>query len=183
MSHDDSREQTACLHALGLLSEREATLYRASINGAGDDARHEDAMLHESLTLLALDLAPVAPPPEVRTRILADVRSTQQIGPILANEGRWSQLPIAGVTVKQLSIDPHRNLGTLLMRLEPNAIYPAHRHHGPEECYVVSGQVRVGTLNLQAGDFLHADAGSEHGNVSSPTGCTLLLVVDLRDCA
>ena len=59
-----------------------------------------------------------------------------------------------------------------LLRFAPGAVLPAHRHAADEECVVMEGSVRIGTLVLEAGSFqkvartvLDADTCSEHGAV------------------
>jgi quercetin dioxygenase-like cupin family protein len=144
-----------------------------------------DALTTEDLTLLdelaAADwLEPVAPPAAAKTQLLELVRSLAASRTVRAGEGRWcSQIP--GIDVKLLSRDETRGIATILMRFQPGAVCPPHDHSGAEECYVVSGSCRIGTVSLSQGDFHHADAGSHHGAVVSDEGCTLLLVIDQDD--
>ncbi|HKO57809.1 MAG TPA: cupin domain-containing protein [Thermoanaerobaculia bacterium] len=144
-----------------------------------------DALTTEDLTLLdeltAADwLDPVAPPAAAKQQLLEIVRSLAASRTVRAGEGRWcSQIP--GIDVKLLSRDETRGIATILMRFQPGAVCPPHDHSGAEECYVVSGSCRIGTVALAQGDFHHADAGSHHGAVVSDEGCTLLLVIDQDD--
>jgi len=80
-----------------------------------------------------------------------------------------------------LSVDKERGIATIMLRIAPGAILPAHDHRGAEESYVVSGSCRIGSVSLKQGDFHHVDAGQHHGTVVSDEGCTLLLVVDVND--
>lgn len=70
---------------------------------------------------------------------------------------------------------------TLLIKGEPGARYPAHRHSGPEECYVISGSLYVEGQLLRAGDFHHAEGGSEHGELWTDEGAVVLLVAAASD--
>jgi quercetin dioxygenase-like cupin family protein len=70
---------------------------------------------------------------------------------------------------------------TLLIKGEPGARYPAHRHSGPEECYVISGSLHVEGQLLRAGDFHHAEAGSDHGELWTDEGAVVLLVAAASD--
>lgn len=141
--------------------------------------RDEIAFLDD---LAAESIVPVAPPAELRTRVLAGVRETPQNShTVRADEGRWMVLPFPGVKVKLLSTDDQRGTATILMALDPGSRVPAHDHHGDEESYVVSGSCRIGAVGLKQGDFHRAGAGSHHGDVVSDEGCVLLLVVDQDD--
>ena len=52
--------------------------------------------------------------------------------------------------------------GTALLRFAAGGRTPAHRHPGGEDLYVVSGRLRVGGVQLDAGDFLHTPPGGVH---------------------
>jgi anti-sigma factor ChrR (cupin superfamily) len=69
----------------------------------------------------------------------------------------------------------------LLGKLEPGVRYPAHTNIGPEDFYILTGDLHVGSQVLGAGDFHHADAGSEHTENYSVSGCTLLAVLTTDD--
>ena len=144
-----------------------------------------DALTTDDLTLLdelaAADwLEPVAPPPAAKLQLLESIRSLSAGHTVRSGEGRWcSQIP--GIDVKLLSRDETRGIATILMRFQPGAVCPPHDHSGAEECYVVAGSCRIGTLALKQGDFHHANSGSHHGAVVSDEGCTLLLVIDQDD--
>jgi anti-sigma factor ChrR (cupin superfamily) len=133
-------------------------------------------------TIVAESIEPIAPPPELRRRILDAINGVPQDSrTIRAEEGRWHVLPFPGVKVKTLSVDDKRGTATILMSFEPGARVPAHDHHGDEESFVVSGSCRIGSIHLRQGDFHRAGGGSHHGEVVSDEGCVLLLVVDAED--
>ena len=69
----------------------------------------------------------------------------------------------------------------LLGKLEPGVRYPAHVNAGPEDFYVLTGDLVIGDRKLNAGDFHHADAGSHHAENYSVDGCTLLAVLTTDD--
>ena len=132
--------------------------------------------------IVAESIDPVAPPPELRRRILDTIRATPQNSrTVRSDEGRWQPLPFPGVRVKTLSVDDERNTATILMMFDPGARLPAHDHRGDEQAFVVSGSCRIGAVHLRQGDFHRAGAGSHHGDVVSDEGCVLLLVVDAED--
>ena len=49
-----------------------------------------------------------------------------------------------------------------VVRLEAGARFPRHRHQAGEEVLVIEGRVRIGGLDLAAGDWLYSEPGSEH---------------------
>jgi quercetin dioxygenase-like cupin family protein len=98
-----------------------------------------------------------------------------------ASAGAWEPIGIEGIEVKRLSVDAERRYVTMLVRMAPGTAYPGHRHAGAEECFVVSGDVRVGERVLRAGDYQLAAAGSVHGVQSTESGCTLFIVSSQDD--
>jgi anti-sigma factor ChrR (cupin superfamily) len=175
-------EDLVALDALGQLDAAEERLMHA-LAPTGDPRAVADSA--DALSLLARALTRVSPPPGVKSGVLAQIAAQDDAAALpntmRASEGVWRRLPYAGVSAKELSVEPSRGLVTMLLRMRPGSSFPAHEHHGPEECFVVEGNVRVGALQLSAGDFHHADAGTQHGEIVSETGCTLLLVVDAAD--
>jgi anti-sigma factor ChrR (cupin superfamily) len=85
------------------------------------------------------------------------------------------------VFTKQLYVDPARDTVTMLVRMEPGSSYPPHRHGGPEECLVVEGDLRVGDVVLQAGDYQCAAGDSTHDVSTTVNGCILLIVSSQYD--
>lgn len=147
----------------------------------------------ELLDRIAADaITPVEPPAEVRARVFAAIRQrpldvsipgAHESRTVRSNEGKWKNVA-PGVDVRKLSVDKNRGTVTVMVRMAPNAILPAHDHHGPEDSYVVAGSCRIGAVELGTGDFHHVDGTAHHGDVvATADGCTLLLTVDLADAA
>lgn len=98
--------------------------------------------------------------------------------------GRWKPTGHDGVTVKTLHVDRETRMLTSILRLEPGSRYPSHRHLGTEQCLVLSGDVRQGenpVMHLFAGDYEKAEPGTLHGDITSETGCELLIISCLDD--
>jgi anti-sigma factor ChrR (cupin superfamily) len=93
----------------------------------------------------------------------------------------WKQLPVPGASIKLLSFEPSRGYAVLLGKLEPGTRYPAHTNAGPEDFYILTGDLHVSGRRLGSGDFHHADAGSAHAENYSVEGCTLLAVLTVDD--
>jgi anti-sigma factor ChrR (cupin superfamily) len=133
----------------------------------------------ETALLLAESVDPVAPAPGLKGRLLARVAQFEQLKPaadIRRDEGEWVATEVPGVAIKQLFADTSKRTSTLLMRMDPGVRYPAHNHHGAEQCLVLKGDVRWGDLVYEEGDFLVMGKGSHHPEITSVHGNLLLLV-------
>ncbi|HEY7473619.1 MAG TPA: cupin domain-containing protein [Vicinamibacterales bacterium] len=98
-----------------------------------------------------------------------------------AAEAAWIETGLPGIRARVLAVDKVRSLVTLVIRAEPGAVYPSHKHHGPEECYVISGSVVIDGRVLRAGDFHHADEDSDHGEITTTEGAEVLVVGAVED--
>ena len=137
-----------------------------------------------SLALAELVLAS-APRPIVRDRLLAAVAETA-FAPAgfsfrLAHEDGWLPHPVPGIRMKVLALNRKQGYATLLLDVAPGTRFPAHHHGGDEECYVLSGSVFTLGRRLGPGDFIHADGGTDHGELWTDQGAQVLLVVPPED--
>ncbi len=96
---------------------------------------------------------------------------------VLESEGQWEPV-CPGVTRKSLHYDPKANTATFLLRMDPDAVLPAHRHGGTEQCLVLQGEVEDGGTPLRQGDFQTLGRGSTHTAARSKSGCLLLIVAE-----
>jgi anti-sigma factor ChrR (cupin superfamily) len=191
----ERQQELASLYALGALSPSERQAFEAELVGnpelqalAGD--------MQSAIAVVAAALPAVAMPPDLKDKVL---RRTDQIeasdgvcqaaqsprfGLIFATaagESGWKQLPIPGASIKLLSMERDRGYAVLMGKLEPGTRYPAHVNAGPEDFYILSGDLVIGERKLVAGDFHHADAGSRHEENYSIEGCTLIAVLTTSD--
>lgn len=94
----------------------------------------------------------------------------------------WTPLEEAGVRTDGIFVkvlrfdDAQRRPPTFLLKFWPGASYPNHVHPAGEEVFVLEGEVRFGTIQLSAGDYLYTPPGETHA-VHSRTGCVMLFVV------
>lgn len=87
--------------------------------------------------------------------------------------GDWKPF-VEGVAIKVL----HEYEGVLsyLLRLEPGAVLPPHRHPCDEECVVLAGRLRVGSkAEIGPGGYHLAHGGALHASISTETGATIFL--------
>ncbi len=152
--------------------------------------------VRQTAARLAFAAPPQAPPPELKARLWERLEaetggpqvwkswtadSPAPLHVVRAGEGTWQTIGLAGIFVKKLYSDPERDTVTMLIRMEPGAEYPAHQHGGPEQCLVLEGDLCVGDLVLQAGDYQCAPPDSIHDVSRTRGGCLLLIVSSQHD--
>jgi anti-sigma factor ChrR (cupin superfamily) len=145
--------------------------------------RAEVAHLYDAAVEIALTTTGTtseAPSPEVRTALLARI-AVPSNHTVRTTDGEWVASQVPGIHIKILAIDRPRDRVTLLVRGEPGATYPAHRHTGPEECYVIKGSLVIEGQRLRAGDFHHAEGDSDHGELHTDEGVEVMLVAAASD--
>ena len=147
-----------------------------------DDDIHFDEIV---ALALAESVSGPAPPPRLRELVLARI-AQEASGPEgfsvqFAHEEQWRPYPLPGIRMKVLAINRQNGYATLLLDVAPGVRFPAHHHAGDEECYVISWSIRTLGRRLGPGDFLHADAGTDHDEVWTDEGARVLLVVPVED--
>jgi putative transcriptional regulator len=176
----DEVRALALADAIGALDpdERRDLEYRLAVLPA--EVRAEVARLYDAAVEIAATLPGEAPSPKVRAALLARIARPSNHTIPSSDEG-WVPTPVRGISMKILALDWPRDRVTMLLRGEPGAIYPAHRHTGPEECYVIQGSVVIDGKLLRAGDFHHAEIDSDHGEIHTTDGVEVLLVAAASD--
>jgi quercetin dioxygenase-like cupin family protein len=149
-------------------------------------AREDDAPL-DDVALSAL--AEAIPPAELsaeqrasmRARVMERIADAQPAGTetVRGNEVEWRQA-WPGVWVKVLRVDAAADVQVTLMRFDPGGRIPGHEHRREEECYVIEGEVLVGSHRVRAGDFHVARAGGHHPDLVSSGGALVVLRSELH---
>jgi quercetin dioxygenase-like cupin family protein len=125
------------------------------------------------------------PRPIVKARIMARISEGAATPPGFAlrfdRDEQWYSHPVPGIRMKVLSVNRRSGYATLLLDVEPGTRFPSHHHDGDEECYVISGSVFTLGRRLGPGDFVHADADTDHGELWTEEGARVLLVVPPED--
>jgi len=133
-----------------------------------------------TLALAAAAAGDDAPGPAVRQRLMDRVRAATEPAGFSFTwsvDSDWMPHPVPGIRMKVLALNKQRRYATLLLDVAPGTRFPPHHHGGAEECYVVSGSLYTCGRRLGAGDFVHADANTDHGELSTEEGCQVILVV------
>lgn len=78
-----------------------------------------------------------------------------------------------GAKFKVLQGDAENLTGVLsyLIKLEPGFSMEGHDHPFDEETLMLDGDLSLGDIQLQKGDFHFMEAGTSHGNVYTEHGC------------
>lgn len=183
------------LYAAGAIPEEDAP------EAARDDAAQE---FGEVIDLLAGGITPIPPPHRVRAALLektehpaglsngtppsrqvwkdwTDDAARRDTFVLRREDGTWEAAGVPGVSVRRLFVDRGRNQMTALIRMAAGASYPSHHHAGAEECLVLEGDLWVGDMLLEAGDYQRMPPGSRHGVQSTRGGCLLLITSSLTD--
>ena len=150
------------------------------------DITHDLVAFDDVLALaLARLVGEVEPSPDVKQRLMARIAlppAPAGFGFRYEREADWLQHPVPGIKMKVLSLSRDHGYATLLLDVAPGTHFPAHHHTGgDEECYVVSGSLYTCGRHLVAGDFVHADAETDHGELWTEEGCRVILIVPPED--
>lgn len=159
---NDEREHLAAEYVLGTLDAE----HRARV----DEMLSSDAELRSCVERWMNDFSGLeptrlesAPPSDIWDAIEARIAhvfpartDTQRL-----DQGAWHVIA-PGVRRKILHEDTQQGIQSFLLRLEPGAVLPSHGHQMDEECVVLEGELRIGTLRVGPGDFHIARAGSTH---------------------
>ena len=184
----DRLRERAALYAFGALSADDARAFADAVAVDDPVARRE---LDDFRSVVA-QLAYAAPmrhaAPSLRARLLERIAAEEvpvrEAGGIRFVRGAqlgWEPGSVPGVEVKRLSADAARRRVTLLVRMAPDAVYPAHRHADVEELYLLEGDVLVNGVLMRAGDYCRAGEATVHDTIRTPTGCVFIVTASARD--
>ena len=176
----DELEALVLADSVGALDPDERVELQARLDALTPDERSEVGRLYDAATAVALSVLPLEPPAHARERLLAAARKPSTYT-VWATDAAWIDTGVPGIRARVLAVDKTRSLVTLMIRAEPGAVYPSHKHHGPEECFVIRGSVAIDGRVLRAGDFHHADEDSHHGEITTTEGAEVLLVGAIDD--
>jgi anti-sigma factor ChrR (cupin superfamily) len=93
----------------------------------------------------------------------------------------WHCPGIPKVEIAILHTDSVRRERVGLLRAEPGMQYPAHRHGGTEEIYMLSGDLVLEGVPYHSGDYIRSAGGSSHIPAYSETGCMFFFRSSLDD--
>jgi anti-sigma factor ChrR (cupin superfamily) len=191
----EQQEEQASLYALGALTASEERAFETELS-RNAPLRQLVHSLQRTTGLIASATPDVVLPLDLKKKVMQRIgqmeepRTGSNPPPSALAQLRfakaddqtgWKQLPIPGAWIKLLSLEKERGYAVLMGKLEAGARYPAHVNAGPEDFFVLTGDLHIGDRRLGPGDFHHAEGGSQHEENFSIEGCTLLAVLTTAD--
>lgn len=112
----------------------------------------------------------------LRNRLLARAKASRAAVAchtvVRADGDGWARV-VDGVRARLLN--EGASTRSVLVEFDPGTSLPMHRHHEHEQCLVLRGDLQMDDLDIRAGDYHEAPAGSRHGRVSSTGGALIYL--------
>lgn len=188
---NEQQQELASLFTVGALTAEERAQFERGL-AANPELRAYVRGLQSTADLLAISSAADKPPAQLKGKVLAKIDALEATrtspNPALtaaaglrfedgASQAGWKALPVPGAYIKLLSLEREHGYAVLMGKLDPGTRYPAHVNVGPEDFCILTGDLVVGDRRMVAGDFHHADRGSQHAENYSVEGCTLIAVL------
>jgi quercetin dioxygenase-like cupin family protein len=167
------RDSLASEYALGTLSGAARRRFERLM--AGDAAlRDLVADWEQRLATIPMGLPAIQQPSDLKARIdrRLDAEYLEGGYVLRGRDAAWQQI-VPGVERRILS--ENGASGSAIYRLAAGAVFGIHDHPQDEECYIISGDLRVGGLELQAGDYFSVRPQGRHGEISTRTGALLFI--------
>ncbi len=150
----------------------------SSLNLTPDDrevARLDDDIVRIAAAAQVPDVASQRLANRVRSRVMRQIAeaSLHLHATVHAHENTWHAF-VEKIEFKLLN---HTDgVASYLLRMQPGAVLPAHRHAIDEECVVLEGELRIGNqLLLKAGSFHLARKDVPHTDITTDTGALIFL--------
>lgn len=194
MMPDEESIILAALHALDILDESERGAFAEKLKEFAE-LKSELAAVESTIAAIAYTAPPVPVAPDLKNRLFQRIAElppthaesanlkpvvtspTENNAPSLivrSNDVKWKSYGVPGVSFAKLYIDKKKREITCLMRLEPGATFPLHRHAASEEVFVLEGDLMVEGEICHQGDYIRSLPGSIHSSLTQG-GCLLLM--------
>lgn len=186
-------EEDVILNLFGMLDEKTSGLFESGISAfaaTDKDLIREYNNLLSLLSVASLTGKFLTPESSVKINLFKKLKSNntgatdkpKDFNFIFSDSIKWMPHPeFEGLKIKPLSANNEKGYLMILLKAAAGSEYPSHHHTGPEECFVLEGDLIVEGKILGPGDFHHAEGGSDHEPLRTKNGCTLLLVADPKD--
>ncbi|MCU0545495.1 MAG: cupin domain-containing protein [Oscillatoriaceae cyanobacterium Prado104] len=194
MMPDEEFKILAALNALDTIDESERRALAEQLN-ASPELQSELAAFEAAIAAISYTAPPVPVAPDLKNRLLqriAELPPTPaepaDLQPIVADsidnnpppfivrsrDVKWRPFRVPGISIGNLYIDKQKCEITCLMRLDAGVTFPPHRHTGPEEIFVLEGDLTVEGEICYQGDYVRSVPGSAHSPFTEK-GCLLLI--------
>ena len=179
------QSEATCAYAAEALTPEEAVAAKAHIAGCPDCRGELESLRPVTARFAAWPTDVLRPPASLQERLARRIaeETGQELEPPPAPpwpEPDWEQVA-PGIECKLLADDAGRRRVSMLVRLAPGAIYPAHTHADVEELHLLDGELWIDERKLFPGDYNHGPPGASDERVWSETGCTCLLITSVED--
>jgi anti-sigma factor ChrR (cupin superfamily) len=176
MSNSDD-DIDAALFAAGALTDAEIDAFKRRLKR--DPAVAAKSREWEgALSSLATFAGEIEPPVEllasIEARIDARTKLEKMSRTLRANEGEWIMLG-PGIRCKELMRNDVIGRWTILVDAQPGACFPPHEHAQDEVIFMISGDLSIGDVTLEAGDFHFSSKGSRHPENRMRAGCRCII--------
>jgi anti-sigma factor ChrR (cupin superfamily) len=178
----DACADDAANYALGTLTPEEARAFGQRLRSGCPYCLAQAEQYAAVTEQLALSVDQVSPPEALKKRLMARIQPPAPVpvpSPhmtiVRGADSPWVRLPFPGVEMRSLIRDK-TGAKTLMLRMQPGAIFPQHPHPVAEQCYVLEGtNTESDGITLRAGDIVVMSGGIVHEPIHTDTGCTLLI--------
>lgn len=180
------QSELAYAYALQVLPTSEALAIGAHIASCPDCQRELESLRPVLDRLVSWPTHLLRPTTSLQARLALRIAEDSGKQPVLPppaqrwSEPEWEQVA-PGIECKLLATDTERHRVSMLVRLAPDASYPAHTHAGVEELHLLDGELWVDERKLGPGDYNYGAPGAGDERVWSETGCTCLLITSTQD--
>jgi anti-sigma factor ChrR (cupin superfamily) len=181
-------EETDLLAADYVLGTLDAEQRRRVARALGEDERLRLAVeaWERRLSDLETGVLPITPPSGLRARVLAaiDQRAETPANGLTVRDGETPWVTIApGVERRLLYRNDAEDWEASLFRFAPGGRLPPHPHRATEECYLIAGDLSIGSLRVGAGDFHVIGPNRRHPKIVSAGGALAYIRGEARELA
>ena len=179
------RTGLAYAYALQALPRSEVSAIQAHIASCPDCQRELESLRPVVNRFVCWPTDVLRPTTSLRERLALRISEETGKQPVLPPVQRWSEPEweqvASGIECKLLATDTERHRVSMLVRLAPDASYPAHTHAGAEELHLLDGELWIDGRKLVPGDYNYGVPGAGDERVWSDAGCTCILITSTED--
>jgi putative transcriptional regulator len=174
--------------AVGTLSAEDEQKLRAHVEGCAACGRALREFREGAIAMAASSA--VEPPLALRDRLMRRLKKQESGAFVELNPGlmvayvaniAWEGTAIPGIQRKLLSRDKESGTYTALVHMASGTRYPAHRHAGTEQLFMLSGTLSLADKTIGKGDFCIAQAGTVHTEIRALDDAEFLVMASEHD--
>jgi hypothetical protein len=183
--HDRDSLEAVFLYAVQALPASERLAVEAHISACADCRQELETLRPVIRAFTAWPTDVLRPSASLWERLAQRIAAETGTAPVMsaprrAADPEWEDVA-PGISCKLLATDSEKGRVSMLVRLAPGAEYPAHRHAGVEELYLLHGELIIDDKKLYPGDYNRGEPDAVDQRVWSETGCTCVLLTSTRD--